>query len=985
MDLPKIERKILKFWRRERIFEKSLERTKNGLRFVFYEGPPFANGKPGIHHLLTRAFKDIILRYKTMQGFYVERRAGWDTHGLPTELEAEKRLKVSSKKEIEKIGLGKFIQECRESVFLYKKEWEDFTQRMGYWLDLKNAYITCSNEYIESLWWILKQIWQKGLLVRGDKIVPYCPRCGTTLSSHEVAQGYKRIKEKAIFVKFQIPRTKFQKNSKLKTKNSKFYLLVWTTTPWTLPGNTAVAVNPKFVYALVKIDKEYLILAKERVKECLPEAEIIQEFKGKDLIGLEYEPFYPAGQKYNQKKEYDKIYQVVAGDFVSIDEGTGLVHIAPAFGEDDLKVGEENNLPILVTVDEEGRIKKGLIGQGKFVKEADCLIINDLKRRGLLYKEEFYEHDYPFCWRCSTPLLYYIKTAWFIKTTAIKKDLLKNNQKVNWIPRHLKKGRFGSWLEELKDWNLSRERYWGTPLPIWVCQKCQKEICIGSIEELNNLKNQKSKLKIKDIHRPYIDEVILKCECGGEMRRVPEVVDCWFDSGAMPLAQWHYPFENREKIEQKLAFPADYICEGIDQTRGWFYTLLAVSTLLGLGPAYKNVLVAGIVLDEKGQKMSKSKGNVVLPEEVLEKYGADVARFYFYTINQPAETKRFDFRELQALSRRFFDTFWHTYLFFELYKANIRYPISDSQLTKSTRLLDQWIISRTQNLAKQINEFLDKYEIVQAARLLEEFVVEDLSNWYVRRSRRRFQRPKSQGEKKEASKTLFWVLLNLTKLSAPFIPFLSEEIYLRLKELIWSSSKKGLSAKKVRLPASVHLNDYPQPNLSLIKSNLEEKMRKVREIVSLALAERQKAGIKIRQPLSELRIKEGYPVRGLLDLIKEEVNVKKVILDSKLRKPVQLNTQITPKLREEGILRELIRAIQQMRKDAGLKPDQKIYLRFQAKDLPLVKILLRYKKQIKEETKTSKIEEGQPRKERFLITKEIKIGGQEIWLGAKLL
>jgi len=511
LDLPKLEKKILKFWKEKKIFEKSLQKTRNKPRFVFFEGPPFANGLPGIHHLLARAFKDIILRYKTMQGFFVERRAGWDTHGLPTEMEAEKKLNIKNKKEIEKLGIEKFINECQNNVFTYKKEWEEFTERIGFWLDFKNAYITCDNDYIESLWWILKQIWDKGLLYQDYKVVPYCPRCGTSLSSHEVAQGYKRVKENSIYVKLKV---RGQKNT---------YLLVWTTTPWTLPGNVAVAINPKFDYTKVKIDSDFLILAKERLQKGM---KVIEEFKGKDLIELEYEPLY------NFIKPDKKAYYAVGADFVSFEEGTGIVHLAPAFGEDDMKTGKENNLPVLMTVDEQGKFKIGN-WKGMFVKDADPLIVEDLKKRKLLYKEELYEHDYPFCWRCKTPLLYYAKTSWFINMTQIKKELIKNSEKINWEPEYIKKGRFGEWLREVKDWNLSRERYWGTPLPIWECSKCKKQICIGSVKELQG--------KSKDLHRPFIDKVTFECECGGIMKRVPEVIDCWFDSGSMPFAQWHYP------------------------------------------------------------------------------------------------------------------------------------------------------------------------------------------------------------------------------------------------------------------------------------------------------------------------------------------------------------------------------------------------------------------------------------------------------------
>jgi len=961
MDLPKIEQKILKFWKRERIFEKSLVKTKKGPRFVFYEGPPFANGLPGIHHLLSRAFKDIIVRYKTMGGFFVERKAGWDTHGLPTELEAEKKLGVKSKKDIEKIGLEKFIDECQKNVFTYKKEWEDFTDRIGFWLDLKNAYMTCSNDYIESLWWILKQIWDKGLLYQGYKVVPYCPRCGTSLSSHEVAQGYKTIKEKSVYIKFLV---KGQKDT---------YFLVWTTTPWTLPGNVALAVNPKFTYVKVRVKDEDLILVKEKLGVLDEGYKVIEEIKGKDLVGLKYEALFKF------IKPDKSAYRIIAGDFISREEGTGIVHIAPAFGEDDMQVGQQNNLPVLMTVDEAGRFKKEVKPwAGQLVKDTDPEIIEDFKKRGLLYKEELYEHDYPFCWRCDTPLLYYAKTSWFIKTTAVKKELLANNQKIIWAPKYIKEGRFGEWLKEVKDWNLSRERYWGTPLPIWECQKCKKQICIGSIEELQQLiEGKKQGLKI-DLHRPYIDKIVLKCECGGKMKRIPEVGDCWFDSGAMPWAQWHYPFENQSKVEQGESFPADFICEGIDQTRGWFYTLLAVSTLLGLGHPYRNVISHGLVLDTQGKKMSKSRGNIVWPLEVVGKYGADVARFYFYTINAVGEPKRFDFKDVQDLSRRFFDTLWNVFMFFKTYTDWSPHKSEDNpdfRQDSKKSLLDHWIISRCHNLNQQVIENLDKYDVVGAARLFEDFV-NDLSNWYVRRSRKRFQKPETKKEKEEACQTLVYLLLNLSKLLAPFTPFISEEIY------------RNLTGRRLKSATSksVHLCDYPKPNKKFINQKLEEKMREVREIVVSALAQRAAAGIKVRQPLLKLKIKslKLKIEQELLDLIKDEVNVKEVVFDKKIKKPVELETKVTPKLKEEGMIRDLIRQIQQMRKDGGCKPKDKIYLRYTAAP-SLRKLIRKWQKFIQAETSTGKIEEAQKRKEVFLVEKEMELDKKKIWLGIKKL
>jgi len=1148
MDLPKTEQDILRFWKDKNIFNKTLEKTKKGPRFVFYEGPPFANGKPGIHHLLSRSFKDAVLRYKTMKGFYAERKAGWDTHGLPTEMETEKKLGVKSKKEIEKIGIRKFTEECEKNIFTYKEDWEKFTTRIGYWLDLNNPYITCSPEYIESVWWVLKQIWQKGFLYQDYKVVPYCPRCGTSLSFHEVAQGYKKVKEPAIYVKFKL------ETKVAKLKNA--YLLVWTTTPWTLPANVAVAINPGFTYFKVRVNDECLILAKGRLENCGIEGEIIERIKGKDLIGLKYEPLFSLKSVAKERN----IYKVVGADFVSLEEGTGLIHIAPAFGEDDMNLGKEKNLPILMTVNSEGKFEKEIKKwAGMFVKDADPLIIKELEKRGLIFKEEKYTHDYPFCWRCGTPLLYYAKKSWFINMQKVKKDLIRNNQEINWMPSHLKNGRFGEWLREVKDWNLTRERYWGTPLPAWCCSKCGKIEMIGSKEdiaskdfssnnyylmrhgysctqeegrlcswpekrccpltnrgekEISNLvkslkkekidfifssdllrtkqtaeiaskeigvnvkfdkrlreldfgnydgklveewtkdypineeaftkapkggetfndvklrlldfvkelekkyqgknilivshgapiwflqavmkglsnkeiiedkselipsNNEVRKIKFKDFpydekgnlnfHRPYIDQVKFSCsKCGNLMERVPEVIDCWFDSGSMPYAQLHYPFENKDLIDKKSFFPADFICEGVDQTRGWFYTLLAISTLLGSGPSYKNVISHGIVLDEKGHKMSKSKGNTVKPSEVAEKFGVDCARFYFYTINSVGEPKRFDFKELQDISRRFFNTLWNSFNFFSLYLEEKE--IAERICPKT--LLDKWIVSRLENLKIEVTKNLEIYNVVGAARLFEEFV-DDLSNWYIRRSRRRFQRPENKDEKKEASQVLGYLLLELTKLLAPFIPFFSEDIYQKLPDY---KNKRE----------SVHLCDYPVANKKLIDKELEQNMKKVRKIVALALNQRADSEIKVRQPLSLLKIRKEITNNKkqdeLLNLIKEEVNVKKISFDSKIKKEIELDVVITLALEREGVIREIVRQIQAMRKKAGYKPRHKILVRYSG-DVELNNILTENKEAILEETKAAQFEIGERPKLKFDIEKRIKINQKDLWLAIK--
>jgi isoleucyl-tRNA synthetase len=940
--LPKIEKEILEFWKKNDIFKKSLDRTKNRPRFIFYEGPPFANGLPGIHHLLGRAFKDMILRYKTMQGFFVERKAGWDTHGLPTEMSAEKSLKITSKKEIEQ-NVGGFIKECSNNVFTYKKDWEIFTERIGYWLDLESAYVTCSNDYIESLWWILEKIWDKGLLYQDYKVVPYCPRCGTSLSSHEVAQGYKTVKENSIYVKFPV---KGEENT---------YLLVWTTTPWTLPGNVAIAVNPSFNYVKIEISGgEKLILAKERLSLLNEDYKILQETKGKELLGLSYNPVF------DFYKSDKKIWFVVGASFVSLEEGTGLVHIAPAFGEDDMTVGKENDLPVILNVDEAGRFK-GEVGSwsGLPVKEADPMIIEELRKKNLLFKKELYEHEYPFCWRCDSHLLYYAKESWFIKVTQIKKKLLENSKKINWYPDYLKDGRFGEWLKEVKDWNLSRERYWGTPLPIWQCEKCGKRTCIGSIEEL---KEKSGFSEIEDLHRPFIDQVLIDCECGGKMKRVKEVIDCWFDSGSMPFAQLHYPFENKDLIDKKKLFPADFICEGIDQTRGWFYTLLVISTILGLEAPYKNVISVGIVLDESGLKMSKSKGNIVKPADIVDKYGADVARFYFYTINAVAEPKSFSFKDVESLYRKFFDTILNTQKFFKTYVSE---NFENKKGFKSDSILDKWIVSLLEKLNLKIVEKLESYDVVGAARLFEEFV-DDLSNWYVRRSRKRFQR--EVAEKERATQTLYYVLLKLSGLLAPFTPLLADFMYKDLGE-------KG---------ESIHLEDYPVPNKKLIDEKLEGGMKMAREIASLGLKERARLGIKVRQPLTELIV--GSLAAGLskdlLALAGEEVNVNNVRHDASLGDGVKLDEVITPELREEGLIREIIHSVQMMRKNMGLRPEDEIQVFYSGSEA-LADIIKKNKESIGKE---AKIKELAPKANwQFDLEKEVEIDGQKIVLAIKKL
>ena len=883
MQIPEIEKKILEYWQKNKIFEKSLKKKSPKGDFVFYEGPPTANGKPGIHHVLSRAFKDLIPRYKTMQGYYVERKAGWDTHGLPVELEVEKELGLKDKKSIEDYGIEKFNKKCKESVWKYKEEWEKMTERIGFWIDLENPYVTYDNNYIETLWWVIKQAHEKGLLYKGHKVVPHCPRCGTALSSHEVAQGYENIKEESVYIKF-----------KIKGKNNE-YILAWTTTPWTLPGNVALAVKGDIDYVKAKQGGEFYYLAKSLTNKIDGKYEIVEEIKGKDLIGLEYEPLFPSVIKGNEENAKNA-FKIYPADFVSTEEGTGVVHTAVMYGQEDYELGEQIGLPKVHSVNLDGTFNERVPQwRGRFVKDVDDEIIKDLKKRNLLYKTEMYAHDYPFCWRCNSPLLYYAKDSWFFKMSDLKNELIKNNEKINWIPNHVKKGRFGEWLEDIKDWAISRERYWGTPIPIWTCQKCEKMKVIGSRKELGLKKDF-------DLHRPYIDEIKLKCDCGGEMRRIPEVMDCWFDSGAMPFAQYHYPFENKDLIDKGKQYPADFIAEGMDQTRGWFYTLLAVSTLLDKGICYKNVICHGLLLDEKGKKMSKSLGNVVDIWKMIDKYGSDVIRWFFYAVNQPGEPKRFDEEKLKE-SSRIFITLLNVVNFYKIFAKEKVEDLKESDLTN---VLDRWINSKLNLLIKDITEKLDKYDITNAARKIEEFI-NDLSVWYVRRSRERFKNDDSR-----AVKILRHVIFNLIRLMAPFVPFVSEHIYQELGGRL----------------ESVHLEAWPEVNKKLINKELEEKMGKIREIVSLALQERKEKSIKVRQPLNKLKVKSQKLKVELSDLIKDEINVKEIIFDPKLKEKVVLDTKITPELKQEGMIRDFIRQIQAERKKKGLTPKDKIKVYF---------------------------------------------------------
>jgi isoleucyl-tRNA synthetase len=869
----KLEENILDFWKKENIFNKTLEATKNNKKFVFYEGPPTANGAPGVHHVLSRVFKDIFPRYKTMKGFYVARKAGWDTHGLPVEIEVEKKLGINSKKEIEKIGVEKFNKLCRESVIKYEDDWKRMTERIAFWIDLDNAYYTFKNEYIESVWWILKTIWDKNLLYEGHKIVPYCPRCGTALSSHEVAQGYKEVEDQTIIVKFPLE------------KQKDVCLLVWTTTPWTLISNVACAVNKNSDYVEVESDSGKYILNENLAANVFKDREfkVLKKFKGAELLGEKYIPAY-------DYSEGDKnSFKIIHGDFVSTEEGTGIVHIAPAFGEDDMIVGRENGLPVIQMVDEEGNFKENVKNYGKMpISQANILIIGELKDRKQVFKIQKVVHPYPFCWRCDSRLIYYAKKSWYIKTSSVKEDIIKSNEAVNWYPEHIKKGRYGKWLENNVDWAITRERYWGTPLPIWEDKNGHK-VCIGSIAELKERgKNVPDGL---DLHKPYVDDVKFTCEiCGEEMKRTPEVIDVWLDSGSMPYAQYHYPFENKELFEEN--FPADFICEAIDQTRGWFYTLMTLSTLLFNKSSFKNVLCLGLINDEKGQKMSKSKGNIIKPWDILDKQGADALRWYMFTSVSPWLPKNFSIKGVDEVIRKFFLTLWNTYSFFIIY-ANIDdfNPLNHDLPVKERYEIDRWIISELNITVRKVNELMDIYNVTDSGRMIGDFV-DNLSNWYVRRSRRRFWKGEEDKDKISAYKTLYECLLTLSKLCAPYIPFLSEEIYKNL------TGSLGIGFE------SVHLEKYPESEDESIDNDLSFKMEIARKVVGLGRSVRSKVNIKIRQPLQNALVYTGKgkdkidAIKHFEDIIAEELNVKKINFVENIEDLVSYN--IKPNLKFLG-------------------------------------------------------------------------------------
>lgn len=846
------EESVLKFWNEQNIPGRSVSEREGAPSFVFYEGPPTANGKPGIHHVLARTLKDTVCRYRTMQGFQVNRKAGWDTHGLPVEIEVEKQLGLSSKQQIEDYGIEPFNKKCRESVFTYEREWRRMTERIGYWLDMDHPYITLDNNYIESVWWILKQFFDAGLIYEGHKIMPYCSRCGTPLASHEVSLGYKDETIDSIYVRM-----------KLVGKEGE-YFLVWTTTPWTLPSNVALAVNASYTYVRAKRpdDPSIYILVKDRVEAVLgKDAEIIEEFKGEKLVGLAYEQLLPFIKvtSPNAFKAYD-------ADFVSTEDGSGIVHIAPAFGEDDYQLGRKYDLPFIQPVDKEGKfVPEITLWVGRFVREADLDITRHLKSEGKLYLKERLTHSYPYCWRCDTPLLYYARKSWYIATTKYKDKMIANNDKINWFPEHVGKGRFGNWLENLIDWSLSRDRYWGTPLNIWRCESCQKLASVGSRQELAERAIENVDPEQIELHRPYIDDVHLKCECGGKMTRTTEVIDCWFDSGSMPYAQWHYPFEHKNDFDQ--LFPADFICEGIDQTRGWFYSLLAIGSFLFDEPTYKNVLVNDLLLDKNGQKMSKSRGNAVDPWKLLEKYGADATRWYLMAVSPPWTPTRFDEDGLKEVYAKFFGTLQNVYSFFTLYAnidnadpAGYRIPVSERPE------IDRWVISRLNTLTGQVQSGMESFDLTKVVRAIQAFVIDDVSNWYVRRTRDRFWASEMDADKQAVYQTLWEVLIAVSKLMAPYAPFLAEEIYRNLTQ--------GVTGFK----ESVHLEQYPDCDSVLIDKDLEEHMGLVIDLVSMGRAARNKVQIKVRQPLSNIKVADKYQkVLGPMEsLVMEELNVKQL-------------------------------------------------------------------------------------------------------------
>ncbi|MFC1951436.1 isoleucine--tRNA ligase [Chloroflexota bacterium] len=1016
VNFPQLERDILRFWENNKVFERSVETRRGASRFVLYEGPPTANGSPGIHHVLSRVFKDIIPRYKAMKGYYTPRIAGWDTHGLPVELEVERELGFSGKAQIEEYGVDRFNARCRENVFSYLKEWEALTERIAFWVDLKHPYITMDNKYIESVWWAIKQMWDRGLIYQGYRVTPHCPRCGTSLSSHEVALGYKDdTEDPSVYIKFKI----LEDQRGDLPIDKPVYLLAWTTTPWTLPGNTALAVAGGAEYVVVEADEEYFILATALLGAVgFENQQVVEKLDGTELVGIRYEPLFNPhdfgverrrfqinSELSLQEPDRDLTYAVIATDFVSLEDGTGIVHEAPAYGEVDFEAGKQRGVDFVHPVDSRGIITGNYPFSGKFVKDADPLIIEDLKSRGLLFRSEKIRHTYPFCWRCEAPLLYYAKETWYIRTTTVKENLISGNAEINWYPEYIKFGRFGDWLENNIDWAFSRERYWGTPLNLWYCESCGQYECVSGVKDLENKPGFSGFKEPLDLHRPFVDEVTFNCfQCGAKMRRVPEVIDCWFDSGAMPVAQWHYPFEN-DTLLNDGRFPADYICEAVDQTRGWFYSLHAISTLLFNRPCFQNVICLGHILDAKGEKMSKAKGNIVEPWAVIDKYGADALRWYFFTSSPPGNVRRFSEKLVAEVPRRFLLTLWNVYSFFVTY-ANIDHFTPDSEGALSNQSeLDRWIISELNQLIVDADSALDSYNPTEAGRKIESFV-EVLSKWYVRRSRRRFWKSENDDDKLAAYTTLYQCLVTLSKLLAPFTPFLAEELY---QNLTCSAFPQA--------PDSVHLADFPVADEGRIDKQLATDIRLAIKVSSLGRAARSKAGIKVRQPLAHVVVSVPSPdeqrsLQRLRPQILEELNVKDLKFDSvteaikldghgyvvggletdkggELKAPtiggvylVAVPTEMSPELAAEGMAREVVHRLQIMRRSAGFDIADHVITYYQG-DAYVKRVMEDFADYIKQETLSRELIEGVP--EESVFAEDYKLGGYNMLLGVRRL
>ena len=1008
VNFPELEENILKLWQEKNIFRQSVDQRQGGPRFSLYEGPPTANAKPGIHHVMARIFKDIIPRYKAMKGYYTPRIGGWDTHGLPVEIEVEKQLGFSGKANIEEYGIEAFNKLCRENVFSYIKEWEIMTERIGYWVDLDKAYITMETDYIESVWWIIKQMWDKELVYQGYRVTPHCPRCETSLSSHEVAQGYKDdTEDPSVYIKFKIAGD----SGKLPVEPDKpAYLLSWTTTPWTLPGNTALAVAPEADYSVIEMNDQYLILANARLGALeTDDYKMVGKVSGKDLVGLSYEPlfnphnfgverrtFQNQGELQNQAADPELTYHVISGDFVTMDDGTGIVHVAPAYGEADFEAGQTNGLHFVHSVDLRGTVIGSYPFAGKFVKDADPLVLEDLKSRGLLFRSETIRHTYPFCWRCDAPLLYYAKQTWYVRTTARKEELISGNEQINWFPEHIKQGRFGDWLKNNVDWAISRERYWGTPLPVWRCQDCGGFDCIGGVDELKNKAGFSGLQEPLDLHRPFVDDMTYDCpDCGGKMERLPEVIDCWFDSGSMPVAQSHYPFENATLMEDGR-FPADFICEAIDQTRGWFYSLHAISTLLFGTPSYQNVICHGHILDVKGEKMSKTRGNVVDMWEAINKHGADALRWYLFTAAPLGNSMRFDEKSITEISRRLLMTLWNVYSFFVTYANIDDFTPGSEEAPPVDSELDRWILSELNQLIIDVDSTLEKYDPRGAAWQIAAFV-DGLSNWYVRRSRRRFWRSENDNDKLSAYNTLYECLVTVSKLMAPLTPFLSDELY---RNLVVSVSPDA--------PESVHLTDFPVADESKIDSQLGDANRLAMRVSSLGRAARSKAGIKVRQPLAVNRIgvntdreKEALKDPAIRQMVLEELNVKDILTDSfenvdalaenEPDKWVTVSegmvssaifTELTEDLKQEGIAREIVHRIQTMRRNADFNIADHIDIYYEGDDY--IRQVLQNEalaSYILQETLSTHLIERAP--EELEFREAYKLGGYEVTLGVK--